>query len=141
MEKSNTPEIDRVYDAFLDGINEHKHSNYNRSENYIVHIGLTVDNIPFVFAILNYRDGRSRDEWQILQLYSERENIPQKYEFHVERKIRHPWGAPYDIIEEYHETIGDMVFEMMDRYMSEINPKLEMDFEVLDTEIAIDKLE
>lgn len=133
--------MDRVYDAFLEGINAHQYSNYNRSENYIVHIGLNVDNIPFVFAILNYRDGRRRDEWQILQLYSERENIPQKYEFHVERKIRHLWGAPFDILEEYDEIIGDMVLEMMDIYLSEINPKLKMDFASWDTECAIDKLE
>jgi hypothetical protein len=141
MVKSTTPEMARVYDAFLKGINEHQYSNYNRSENYIVHIGLNVDNIPFVFVILNYRDGRSRDEWQILQLYSERENIPQKYEFHVERKIKHTWGAPFDILEEYNEIIGDMVLEMMDIYLSEINPKLKMDFASWDTECAIDKLQ
>lgn len=141
MEKSTTTEMDCVFDAFMEGINEHKYSNYNRSENYIVHIGLNVDNIPFVFAILNYRDGRSKDEWQILQLYSERENIPQKYDFFVERKIRHPWGAPYDILEEYNETIGDMVLDMMDMYLSKLNPKLKMDFVSWETEYAIDKLD
>lgn len=45
-----TPEIDRLYEQFMDGIAAHGYSNYNNSPNYIEHIGFIVDNIPYVFT-------------------------------------------------------------------------------------------
>ena len=136
-----TPEMDRIYDAFINGILEYGHSDYNRSTTYILHIGLKVDNIPYVFALLNYKDGRSKDEWQIIQLYTERENIPEKYDFFTERKFKHKWGVPYDIYEDYKEQINDLIFDALYDFIAPMNPKLQMDLTIWETNCAIEELD
>lgn len=138
--KKLTPELDRLYNAFINGILEYGHSDYNRSKSYILHIGFKVDNIPYVFTMLNYQDGRSKDEWQIIQLYTERENTPEKYDFFTERKFKHNWGVPYDILEEYEEQITDIIFDAMYSFIAPNNPKLQMDLTTWETYCAIDDL-
>lgn len=124
-----TPEIDRLYEQFLDGISAHGYSNYNNSPNYIEHIGFTVDNIPYVFTLMNYKDGRSKADWQILQIYSERENIPERYDYFSEIKFKHKWGVPEDLISEYIDEITVLIFDLFYKYLSKSNMKLKRDLD------------